>query len=95
MSLRLFTSASRISVNFLFKPILMVGEPQRERLEDTEYINETLVYDTKPNFDPFTLSFDMDRDIMVLPYSSGTTGLPKGVLISHTNFAFMHSMQSQ
>ena len=28
---------------------------------------------------------DLDNDIVVLPYSSGTTGLPKGVRLSHRN----------
>ena len=28
---------------------------------------------------------DLDRHIVVLPYSSGTTGLPKGVMLSHRN----------
>ena len=31
-------------------------------------------------------SIDPLNDILVLPYSSGTTGLPKGVMITHYNF---------
>jgi acyl-CoA synthetase (AMP-forming)/AMP-acid ligase II len=35
--------------------------------------------------DPPTVSIDPDNDVVVLPYSSGTTGLPKGVMLTHRN----------
>ena len=35
--------------------------------------------------DPPPVSIDPARDICALPYSSGTTGLPKGVMLTHRN----------
>jgi acyl-CoA synthetase (AMP-forming)/AMP-acid ligase II len=35
--------------------------------------------------DPPAVSIDPANDICVLPYSSGTTGLPKGVMLTHRN----------
>lgn len=34
---------------------------------------------------PESLEVDVDEDIAVIPYSSGTTGLPKGVMLTHKN----------
>jgi len=35
--------------------------------------------------EPLEVAIDPDRDLAVLPYSSGTTGLPKGVMLTHRN----------
>ena len=40
---------------------------------------------TSVDADPPAVAFDPDHDIVVMPYSSGTTGLPKGVLLTHRN----------
>lgn len=40
---------------------------------------------TMVDADPPDVTINPDHDIVVLPYSSGTTGLPKGVMLTHRN----------
>uniref|UniRef100_A0A7E4VL97 AMP-binding domain-containing protein n=1 Tax=Panagrellus redivivus TaxID=6233 RepID=A0A7E4VL97_PANRE len=44
---------------------------------------------TKPNLQSKEVDVDVKRDIVLLPYSSGTTGSPKGVMLTHKSFSTM------
>ena len=44
-----------------------------------------LIEEAKRYEDMKPIEFDVDSDLACLPYSSGTTGLPKGVMLTHFN----------
>lgn len=62
------------------KHIILVG---KEKLSNT-YLFEQLIRGY-PAQRPREIAFHLEEDIAVLPYSSGTTGLPKGVMLTHKN----------
>jgi 4-coumarate--CoA ligase len=38
------------------------------------------------------LKINVREDVAIIPYSSGTTGLPKGVMLTHYNIVAMFSI---
>ena len=57
--------------------LIVIGEPPEGATAFSELVAAEPLSEQTP--------VDIHEDVMVLPYSSGTTGLPKGVMLTHFN----------
>jgi acyl-CoA synthetase (AMP-forming)/AMP-acid ligase II len=89
------------------RTLLTVGPflPQAQAAAARSGVERIYTFDGAAGSEPFAallqaghglpaVEIDPAEDLVVLPYSSGTTGLPKGVMLTHRNLvAAMHQIQ--
>ncbi|CAI4221754.1 unnamed protein product [Auanema sp. JU1783] len=70
------------------KTIIVVPKPKDSSLPSEVFnFNDIIKKPADPNLPKSKI--DIKKDLVMLPYSSGTTGPPKGVMLTHLNYSMM------
>ena len=70
----------------------MTAAPEPHCSSDVECEIEVWLSNADDDKKTTKTEIDVHNDIVTLPFSSGTTGLPKGVMLTHHNMVLCNSM---
>jgi acyl-CoA synthetase (AMP-forming)/AMP-acid ligase II len=79
------SEAVALFVSKLFMPVAESVKPKLRSLQHVFALEDIWAMADSVAGEPEPVEIDPEKDLAALPYSSGTTGLPKGVMLTHFN----------